>query len=674
MANLKRKGASEAARVSSEAKSKKVKVEKSTAKPSKIQSLESNSVSDDFEGLSDQESSSDDGSSTLSIEKESKNDEEGSKKGKPTGNSSRESHAKQKALAQERKSAKPNSDIIQRSKKLWERLRRKSHVPRDERKELVAELYDIITGRVKDFVLKHDSVRVIQTALKYATLEQRKMIARELKGEYCTLAEGRYAKFLVGKLLVHGDAEVRDIIVPEFYGHVRRLIKHPEASWILDDIYRGIATPRQKACLLREWYGPEYAIFKTNNEQQPTSDLSVILSHNPEKRAPVMQYMHELINLLAQKRMTGFTILHDAMLQYFLNTKPGSHEANEFLELLKGDEEGGLLKNLAFTKSGARVVCLALAYGSAKDRKQILKFYKDLIVDLAFDSFGHQILLAAYDVIDDTVLTSKSIFPELLGKDAAPETQADAVLACVVSLNARIPLLYLFADKAVWLLPPEDVAVLEEIDQIRASTSKKDSNLRRRELIRAISPTLLSVTQSHASTMLETSFGCQFVTELLLGCDGDKEAALDAVADQAVGNPGKEGHVAQSPAVGRMLKTLVQEGHFNSKTKEVVRVDPPLNFHNILYERIKDHILDWATGPSSFVVVGLVEADGFSEKDGLLKLLKKGKKALEAAASPPRSKVSAESKKGSSKDGKSAKNPPAQHSNKGAKILLEKLS
>ena len=118
--------------------------------------------------------------------------------------SSKEAHAQQKVLVQERKAAKPNADVLQRSKKLWEQLRRKSHVPLEERKKLVAELFEIVTGRVKDFVLKHDAVRVIQTAIKYANLKQRKMIAVELKGAYVELAKARYAKHLIGKILVHG--------------------------------------------------------------------------------------------------------------------------------------------------------------------------------------------------------------------------------------------------------------------------------------------------------------------------------------------------------------------------------------------------------------------------------------------------------------------------------------
>ena len=71
----------------------------------------------------------------------------------------------------------------------------------DERKKLVAELFEIINGRVRDFVFKHDSVRVIQCALKYADQTQRRGIVDELKSDIRDLAESRYAKFLIAKML-----------------------------------------------------------------------------------------------------------------------------------------------------------------------------------------------------------------------------------------------------------------------------------------------------------------------------------------------------------------------------------------------------------------------------------------------------------------------------------------
>ncbi|MCJ1461487.1 pumilio domain member 6 [Pseudocyphellaria aurata] len=589
-------------------------------------------------------------------------------------NSSKEAHAKQKVMAQERKAAKPNADSIARSKKIWERLRRKSHVPLPERKELVAELFEIISGRVKDFVFKHDSVRVVQTALKYANIDQRKMIARELKGEYRALAESRYAKFLVGKLLVHGDEETRDMVVPELYGCVRQMIKHPEASWILDDIYRGIATPTQKANLLREWYGAEFAIFKRTGEASPSANLKQLLGKNPEKRTPIMRSLHDLINALVQKKTTGFTILHDAMLEYFLNVKPQSEEAVEFIELLKSDEEGDLLKNLAFTKPGARLVCLALAYGSAKDRKLILKTYKNIIQTLAYDANGHQVLLTIYDVMDDTVLISKSIFPELIGKDPLTEDQNETLLKSATDLNARIALLYPFSGSSKAILSDDDLAIIKEIHEIRANTSKKDPEIRRQEIVKSLSPPLITFISANAETLVQTSFGCQFITEVLLSASGEREPALRSVAALTQGSS-QTRETLNSPAAGRMLKSLVLGGRFNPQTKAVNVAENPLGFHDLLYASIKDEIVDWATGNNSFVVLGLMEATGFSGHVSLKKALQKHKALLDKAASQPKPGASREGgsspAKSNSKSQRKAK--PATVGNRGAQLLLRKL-
>lgn len=605
-------------------------------------------------------------------------------------------------MAQERKAAKPLADSLLQTKRIWERLRLRSNIPTEERKQLIEELFGIITGRIKDFVLKHDSVRVIQTAIKYGNGEQKRLIAKELSGSYPQLAESKYAKFLIGKLLVQGDNEIRDLIIPEFYGHVRRLIKHPEASWILDDIYRGVATKQQKSIILREWYGPEFALFKKDNMEMVSSELSEILKADISKRNTIMQYLRELINHLVQKKTTGFTLLHDAMLQYFLNTKPGSEEATEFLELLKGDEEGDLLKNMAFTKSGARLVCLALAYGTAKDRKHFLKAYKDTLQLMVSDPNAHIVILTAYEVIDDTVLTAKSIFPEILSKNEGKQIENIAFYAN--DLIARTTLLYLFLGRSKSLFPAKvssDLDILAEVDSIRVTTSKKDPSLRRQELAKALSPYLLKAVASGASQLITTSLGCKFIAEVLFHADGDKSSALNAIADLAGGDPNVTpeaednmdtdateeplmySHISNNPHGGRMLKALVAGGRYDARTKKVVPVEPPLNFADILYPRIKDHILDWATGASSFVILSMLESDSFSKRNDLVKVLKQNKSKLETAA-----KAETGGQKGTKsafqtddaappkkKDRKStSQNTQGGIGNKGSSMLLELIS
>jgi len=616
------------------------------------------------------------------------------------GQSSKEAHAKQKQLIKERKAAKPLADDLARTKKLWEKLRRKSHVPKKERDLLVAELFEIITGRIKEYVLKHDSVRVVQTAIKYANPEQKRMIARELAGTYRQLSESKYAKFLIGKLLIQGDDEIRDLIVPEFFGNVRRLIKHPEASWILDDIYRGVATKQQKAIIIREWYGVEFSLLQKENTEKATGELSEILAADSSKRAPIMRSLLELINHLIQKKLTGFTLLHDAMLQYFLNAKPGTEEITDYVELLKGDEEGDLMKNLAFTKSGARVVSLALASGTAKDRKQILRTYKDTLQMMAGDPNGHIIILTAYEVIDDTVLTAKSIFPELLSKDA--DKQAENIIFFANDLNARTTLLYLFQGRSKSLFPAShssDLEVLAEVDTTRQATSKKDPEIRRTELTKALSPYLLKAIEAASADLVATSFGCQFITEAMFGAEGDKTAALNAIAQTAAGDPtwtqpeaveeGAENtqpasHIANTAWGGKMLKSLIAGGRFDPKTKTVVPVEPALNFADILYPHIQEYIIQWATGSSSFAVLALVESNHFSKKEEVLSLLKKSKKTLVRAATEEtpeqkarREEAAAEQKtkdaKNAGKGKKSKLVKEREVGNKGAALLLEKL-
>jgi pumilio family protein 6 len=617
--------------------------------------------------------------------------------GKPNANakykldtSSAEAHAKQRQLAKERKAAKPNADIIQRSKQLWERLRRKSHVPKEERKELVTELFEIIEGRVRDFVFKHDSVRVIQCAIKYSRPEQLKSIVKELQNDVRDLVESRYGKFLVAKMVVQGDRADKDLIIPQFYGNIKRLINHPEASWIVDDIYRQVATPQQKAMMLREWYGAEYAIYGKQNygKELPkdlTGDVTKILEENPEKRKPILSYLKTLINNLVQKKMTGFTMLHDAMLQYFLALTPGSEEHSEFLEILKGDidaeEEGGggdLFRNLAFTKGGSRLVSLALAYGSAKDRKVILKCYKDHIEAMAFDTHAKMVLITGLDVPDDTKMTSQSILRELLGLQIEDSTQRfDRLEALITHLNARLPILYPMAGPQKWLVKDNEKELIDEVHQIRAKTSKKEPEARRQELLKHISDALLEFVAERASNLVQSSFASQSVTEILLECSGKhRDAAKEAVAALAAGNPLEEGHIAQDSATGRMLKALVTGGPFDPVTKKVKLSEPRLGFGETLYPVIKDHLVEWACSDSSFVVVALLESEEVPVeiKKNVKTALEEGRSQIKKAAKSGSSVAVKKNAEEDAEDGRKAKKRKSEpKGNAGARILLETM-
>ena len=664
---MKRKSASSGADKSS----KKLKATKST--PEEVEE------DGDFGGFSDGddsgvplEKSSNGGKKFMNGDRSQQNASKNpNAKGFKLDTSSAEAHAKQRALAKERRASKPNADAIQRTKKIWERLRRKSHVPLEERRQLTSELFEIITGRVHEFCFKHDSVRVIQCAHKYANKTQRKNIANELQGHMRELAESKYGKFLVERIIQEADQETRDAIIPEFYGHVRHLINHPVASWLVDDVYRQIAKPEQKACILREWYGAEFALFHRNPAAKvaatvtndDTADLKTILERNPEKRKPILQYLLDMINSLVQKKMTGFTMLHDAMLQYFLAQHAGSAEHTEFMEIMKGDidaeSEGGggeLFRNLAFTKSGSRLLCLVLAYETPKGRKTIIRVFKDYIETMAFDNYAKMVLVTSLDVPDDTKMSAKAILPELLGANMkAEEEKLDRLEAIVTNLNARWPVLYPMAGNAKWLCKGPEKALLDEVHEVRKTTSKKASETRRKEIVDSMAPALLEFISQRADRLIKTSFGCQFVIETLLAAtSADTTAAKAAIAELAAGDPTAEDHPARDPAASRMFKALVAGGTFDAETKSVKLAEPRLGFGEVLYAQIKEHVVEWACGDSSFVVVSFLESEDVDEsvRKGVEKALKKSKKEVKKAA------------EGKGEGGKE---------NKGAKLLLEKI-
>lgn len=438
------------------------------------------------------------------------------------------------------------------------------------------------------------------------------------------MAESKYAKFLVGKLVVVGD-EARDLVVAEFKGWVKKGVRGAESGWILDDIYRGAATKEQKAMLLREWYGPSVGLLDGEvGDLATTGELKAILTAKPELRSPVMQHLKEMCNQLVQMKKTGFTMLHDALWQYWQNCVVGGPEEREVMDWLKDDEDGDLIRNLAFTASGAKLLCDCLAAGDAKYRRGLLGSLKGHVRLVAGDANGVRVLITILEVMDDTREVNKTLFKELLAKEMEEDLRKQELLGQVNHLIARVPLLWPFnAIPPKWLVTEDDLKIVEAVRERRKATSKKEPEKRRAELIEALSQPLLDFIAANASTLAETSYGCQFMTEVLLNGIGTKDGALDAVAALASGSADE---LLQTAQAGRMLKTLVGGGHFDKATGKIVQVDPPLKFHDRLYSAIatedKDHILQWATGPNSFSVLAMLEAPDFAHAEDLMQLLR----------------------------------------------------
>lgn len=105
----------------------------------------------------------------------------------------RESHKAQKSLHEQRKAAKPHSELMTEAKRAWS-LARQKNITKEERTKHIHSLMDVVRGKVKDIVFKHDASRIVQTVVKYGGQKERNEIAEELKGKYKDLAQNKYSK------------------------------------------------------------------------------------------------------------------------------------------------------------------------------------------------------------------------------------------------------------------------------------------------------------------------------------------------------------------------------------------------------------------------------------------------------------------------------------------------
>ncbi|ORX64151.1 ARM repeat-containing protein [Basidiobolus meristosporus CBS 931.73] len=516
---------------------------------------------------------------------------------------SKEAHEKQKTLKLERKAQKPHFEILSQAKKIWEKMRRKD-VPKPEREKLISDLMALVKGRVVEVIFKHDASRVIQTCLKYGNPEHRNQIASELKGRYLELSKSMYGKFIVIKIL-HYCPKYREHVIKEFYGKVRKLIRHKEASEIIEEAFGQFANSAQRHALVEEFYGPEFALFKSADKKS----LDDILKEKPEKKESILKHLNETISAILDKGTINHSIVHRAMYEYLTHT-----DANGVQEMIAIIKEQ--VAEILHTKDGAQVAMLCLLYATPKDRKVIVKSFKPFVQKICQEEYGHMVLLRLFDVVDDTVLVNKNIISEI----------CNTLDEIVNDKYGRRVVLYLLAGRSPKYISPDNITLLQTGDEVRATTSKKEPAARSKELLNAISPALLKYVSENLGSMLREPFPSQVCFEVFRNAAGDKSALFDALKT-LIAEDDEENHILENTIASRTLKTLIQS-EYKSKSGEI-KTDGEATIGPAILDAVQSQIAHFSTSGGSFVVLALLESPACQKK--VMSALKKRVKDIKKA-------------------------------------------
>ncbi|NWT56548.1 PUM3 protein, partial [Erythrocercus mccallii] len=449
---------------------------------------------------------------------------------------------KKKELKQTRQiSDKSNYDIIVRSKQIWENIRRKK-CDKEKREKLMNELQKLLRGKIKNLAFAHDSTRVIQCLIQYGNEKQRQEAFEELKDSLVELSKSKYSRNIVKKFLMYGTkAQVAEII-KSFKGNVKKMLRHAEASAVVEYAYNDKAILEQRNMLTEELYGNTFQVYKT--PAVPT--LHKVLEAQPEKREAILDEMKQILTPMAQKEaVIKHSLVHKVFLDFFTYALP--KQRSEMIEAIRE-----AVIYLAHTHDGARVAMHCLWHGTPKDRKVIVKTMKTYIEKIATGEFSHLVLLAAFDCIDDTKLVKQLIISEI--KASLPDI--------INNKYGKKVLLYLLSPRDPAHFVPEIITLLQQGDG--NAYSKKNTELRRHELLEAISSPLLEYLQEHTQEVVIDKAAFVLVADILGTALGDIQPALDAIAKLAAEElvpGGRDGqlHIAEHPAGHLVLKWLIEQ-------------------------------------------------------------------------------------------------------------------
>ncbi|XP_042365138.1 pumilio homolog 3 [Plectropomus leopardus] len=431
--------------------------------------------------------------------------------------------------------------IICQCKQVWGNLRRKN-CDNDLKKKLMEELLDLIQGKIKQMAYAHDSVRVLQCFIQFGSHEQRQGVFEELKDDIIALCKSQYGKHVVKKLLMYGNKELVAAVMKTFKGHVRPMLRHAAASSIIEYAYNDKAVLAQRLMLTEELYGNTFTVCKSS----VCNTIEKVAEANPEKMNNIIDEMKQILTPMAQKeQVIKHSLVHKVFLDFFLFA--ADKQRTEMIESIRES-----VVYMAHTHDGARVAMHCLWHGTAKDRKVIIKTMKTYMVKFATGEFGHLVLLAIFDCVDDTKLVKQAVLSEIL-------SSLDEVIG---NKYGKKVLLYLLSPRDPAHLLPEIIKVLEKGDG--NAHSKKDMATRRKELLEVVSPPLLEYLRDNAATMVMDKASSVTISDILASACGDLRPAMTAVAQLAnhelvPGGIDGQLHMAEHPAGHLVLKWLMEQ-------------------------------------------------------------------------------------------------------------------
>lgn len=509
-----------------------------------------------------------------------------------------------KELKQKRKAKRLNNDVVYnkiiQAKQISEKLRR-SNCKSADRVTLTQTLHNILENHYSKVIFTHDMSRVVQCMIKYCEEHIRQAIFHEIKPFIVEMLQSKYAKNCVKAILKHNSQEIRSEVISGFYGNIIKLMSHSVSASLVEFTYCTWCTRLDKIFFKQEFYGDIYKLEKDKNVES----LSDVFKTATDMKLATLSAIKTNVIRILNKGFVNSTLLQTVLWEFLCVCSV--EDRSELIVMLRS-----YIITLSQTKMGTKVATQCIWHGNSKDRKIIMKALKGNVKAICMSKYGHMILLALFDSVDDTVLVQKIILSEL---------QEDLINIALNEYGKHV-ILYLVARRKPLYFSPDVVEYLRQGDN--NSASKKLADIREKELLEAIRDPLIDAIITDTATWL--SNGSIAMTTLAILKVGSREklnSAFESIAtfltniDSKIKDNDNEYSVVEHPGLHTMLKKLIQND------KELLNKNE-FTFGEILISYLTPKVLEkWTEfNRACFLLILLIENELETVKDILLSKLK----------------------------------------------------
>ena len=511
----------------------------------------------------------------------------------PKTSAKRPAHSKPNASNKKAKTAvvaprqRRHAEVVEEAKGLWNKLRIKTNTT-EQTRELLDQLTPLIQSKACQIALQHDASRVVQAVFQFGSPEERASLLKELLEDGTTfpeLCKSQYAHFLVLKVIKYCHKEHPDQILKAFRGHMTKLAIHAVGSRVLESLFTTFS-PKQTASLKQELYGPHVTIFASEQsalEEAPT--LRKNIEKLPDKKDKTIAAIASLVNKGAKKSLYGLTFFQEILHEYLSEIDP--KEVRAFAATAE-------IVHLFSSRPGAQAAALIISYGTAKDRKRLLKSLKGFTRSALLHHDAYLAILRLVELTDDTVSVQKNILNELV---TAPTTESEdsPLLELAVGINSsKLFRMLLAPESRQKLFDPFEHTVLFENPTVKEDgeevpTSKKEGSVRRQELLKFLREPLEQLCSKHALALMKSQAGSYVLRDVYAAFRPTD--VVKAIIDAC-----------------RQESSIMEDFHGHLSIKNIVLSDvgnPDALFSSMFIEAFGDLIKVCETNRGAFIVEAL---------------------------------------------------------------------